>query len=113
MSEVISFRLDISNPREARALEVLNAWIEEGFSVRFIITTALIKFDQHGSTFELSQNDHNLDFIIDQITQLIELVKSMDADSPKISENDSESHRLHEVFLSSVKLGVKQGLKLE
>jgi len=47
MSEVISFRLDNANPREAQALEVLNAWIEKGFSTRFILTTALLELEHH------------------------------------------------------------------
>jgi hypothetical protein len=34
MSEVISFRLDNTNPREAQALEVLKAWIGMGYSIR-------------------------------------------------------------------------------
>jgi hypothetical protein len=57
MSEVISFLLDKTNPREARALEVLNAWLEKGFNTRHILTTLLLELDHPGSDLELSQDD--------------------------------------------------------
>jgi len=49
MSDVISFRLNKENQREAKALEVLNAWIEKGFSTRHILTMALLELDHPGS----------------------------------------------------------------
>ena len=42
MSEVISFRLNPENPREAQALEILRAKKSEGFSSRQVLTDALI-----------------------------------------------------------------------
>ena len=33
MSEVISFRLDPDNPREASAILVMQAWKDKGFSI--------------------------------------------------------------------------------
>ena len=46
MSEVISFRLDKDNPREAIAWRVLQTRIAKGHNIRHIITEALIKLDQ-------------------------------------------------------------------
>jgi hypothetical protein len=43
MSKVISFRLDDTNPREAGALDILNQWSEAGYSIRFVITKALLE----------------------------------------------------------------------
>src|SRR5438067_9828157 len=43
MSQVISFRLDDTDPNEAQALTVLEQWQAEGFTPRQIITTALLK----------------------------------------------------------------------
>ena len=45
MSEVISFRLNKDNPREARALMVLKGWQEQGHNIRYIITEALVNLD--------------------------------------------------------------------
>lgn len=42
MSEVISFRLNPENPREAQALEILRTKQSEGFSSRRVLTDALI-----------------------------------------------------------------------
>lgn len=41
MSHVISFRLSEDNPREAKALAVLRSWLDEGYSVRHVMTEAL------------------------------------------------------------------------
>ena len=46
MSKVISFRLNKNNPREAIAWHVLQARIAKGYSIRHIMTEALIKLDQ-------------------------------------------------------------------
>ena len=42
MSKVYSFRLDDDNPREAQARGVIKAWMGEGYSLRHIITDALL-----------------------------------------------------------------------
>lgn len=54
MSKVSSFRLSDDNPREAQAREVIEAWVEEGYSVRHIITEALlIDFDNKNGDDEV------------------------------------------------------------
>ena len=45
MSKVYSFRLDENNPREAQAREVINAGAEDGYSLRYIVTEALLGLD--------------------------------------------------------------------
>jgi hypothetical protein len=45
VSEVVCFRLDGDNPREARALAVLRAWQEAGYSRRHVLTEALLRLD--------------------------------------------------------------------
>jgi hypothetical protein len=42
MSKVYSFRLGDENPRESQAMAVIEAWMEEGYSLRQIITRALV-----------------------------------------------------------------------
>lgn len=44
MSKVYSFRLDENNPREAQAREVIEAWVEEGYSLRYAVVEALITY---------------------------------------------------------------------
>jgi hypothetical protein len=108
MSEVISFRLDKTNPREAKALEVLNAWIEKGFSARFILTKTLLELDHPGSDLEMSQDDLDLGLVFDQIGQLLEIMK---ANPIAMQSINLEQPILHESFLASIKHGVRPGMK--
>jgi len=108
MSEVISFRLDNTNPREAQGLEVLNAWVEKGFSTRFILTTALLKSEHYGSEMESDQGNRDLSLVLEQIGQLIEIVKANPIAAQSIS---LEKPILHENFLASIKQGAKPGMK--
>lgn len=48
MSEVISFRLNKDDLREANALLVLQEWRTRGYSIRQTIAEALNKLDQNG-----------------------------------------------------------------
>jgi len=48
MSEVISFRLDKENLREAKALMILHEWRKNGYSLRQTITEALVSLDRDG-----------------------------------------------------------------
>lgn len=109
MSEVVSFRLNKDNPREAQALEVLNAWIEKGFSVRYTLTKALLRLDHPGLDLESSQDDRDMRLVLDQIGQLLEIVKANPLTSQEIT---TEQPILQESFLTSIKQGAKQGIKL-
>lgn len=48
MSKVFSFRLREDNPREVQAKEVVEAWISQGYSLRYILTEALIQYGNKG-----------------------------------------------------------------
>lgn len=111
MSEVISFRLDKTNPREARALEVLNAYIEQGYSARFILTKALLDLDHPGSIPNLSQDDQDLRLVLDHIDQLIKFVRAGETNLSR-QALDTEQPILNEGFLLSIKQGAKPGIKL-
>lgn len=113
MSEVISFRLDKANPREAQALEVLSAWVEKEFSVRFILTKVLLELDHPGPELSTSQDDPGLNLIIEQIGQLLEMVKTIKGEPIPELECSQEEQGLNEMFLASVRHGAKPGLKLE
>jgi hypothetical protein len=50
MSEIISFRLSKNNPREARALMILQKWQDEGHNTRYIVTEALLILQDSNGT---------------------------------------------------------------
>jgi len=113
MSEVISFRLDKDNPREARALEVLRAWYAQGYSVRHILTEALLELE------ESQQQDEVSAFALDEVNralhQVIQMLERMQngryvaaaADDPK------PKAALTNAFVASVRNAAKPGLKLD
>ena len=49
MSKVYSFRLDTENPREALAINVIETSASQGYSLRHILTEALINFPGNGN----------------------------------------------------------------
>lgn len=110
MSEVISFRLDKTNPRETQALEILNVWIAKGYSIRFILTKALLELD-HDSNPTLSQSGRELNMLLDQIGHLLEIVRINEFSTSIKQSPDLEQPILREAFITSIKLGVKPGIK--
>jgi hypothetical protein len=88
--------------------EVLNAWIEKGFSTRFFLTKALLELDHPGSFPNLSQDDLDLGLVFDQIGQLLEIVK---ANPIAVQSINLEQSIINESFLGSIKQGVKPGMK--
>lgn len=109
MSEVISFRLDNTNPREAQALGVLNTCTDKGFSIRFILTTALIELEHINPELEMNMDNRELGLVLDQINQLLEIVK---ANPIAVQSTNMEQPILRESFLASIKQGVRPGIKL-
>jgi hypothetical protein len=114
MSEVSSFRLDGDNPREARAREVLRAWYAQGFSVRHILTEALLALE------DSQEEDQETAFALDEVNrtlhQVIQMLERMQNGRHAPSANqDGEQSRvtLTETFVASVKNAARPGLKLE
>ena len=73
MSKVFSFRLNDDNPREAQAREEIKAWVKEGYSLRYIITEALlIDFDNKTRAFnvEFEKDDKRWNQRIRQIPNI-------------------------------------------
>ena len=60
MSEVISFRLNPENSREAKALDTLKMWREEGYTLRHKITEAILRLDQDQLPFQQKKLDDEL-----------------------------------------------------
>ena len=110
MSEVISFRLDPDNPREAQALEILRTKQAEGFSSRRVLTDALI-----GVVAEKGQNDL---FSIDEFNTALEHVQGLLERLNSSNHEYGQSTRpqvvaLNDNFLNSVKIAARPGLNLD
>jgi len=102
MSKVYSFRLDDNNPREVQAREVMVAWVEEGYSLRYVITEALlIYFDR--------QNED------DRVSNLLEQIKKMISELENTTRleiiNELEVPSLPSSFVFAVKNSAKNGLR--
>ena len=50
MSKVYSFRLSEDNPREAQARRSIEAWMTEGYSLRYVIVAAILDYKRKNST---------------------------------------------------------------
>jgi hypothetical protein len=109
MSVVISFRLNPENPREAQALEILRTKQKEGFLPRRVLTDALI-----GLATSKEQNPFLIDEFntaLEQVSGLLERLNSSSTDS--IQSTRPQDSALDDTFLSSVRVAVKPGLKMD
>jgi len=100
MSKVYSFRLDENNPREAQAKEVIDAWVEDGYSLRRIIIDALISYHREES------DNGELEEILGKITQLFESMNG------RITSGNVIQETLPESFVASISKSVKKGIRM-
>lgn len=103
MSKVYSFRLDENNPREAQAREVIDAWVEQGYSLRHQLVDVVIAFQ-------------NKEFQSEQYAELFEKIERLILVS-KEDENkevvEASNGTLTETFIGSISKSVKNGIKIE
>jgi len=113
MSDVISFRLDKDNPREEKARQVLKAWFENGYSLRYIMTEALLRLDlsQRDQVDSVDLNEVNGK--LDHINQLLEWMGNTQPNSVTKNNTDAFQDKLPDTFLTSIKQSAKPGLKLD
>ena len=105
MSEVYSFRLSAENPREAQAMAVIEAWTKQGYSLRNLLTEALLLLDNQ----ETDSNQINK--ITETVERLAKIVERLD-DHVEISKPAQLANsELSKSFLSSIKLAIKPGLR--
>lgn len=112
MSEVICFRLDPNNPREAQALAFLIQRQEQGYSIRNTMVEAILGF--------AGQGDDRLKFLIGELHSVLgdaqELVKDMQTrqmttSAPPVETDNTSGANLSEGFLVAVKKAAKPGLR--
>ena len=110
MSEVISFRLNPDNPREAQALEILRTKHAEGFTSRRVLTDALIGMvveNRQVSPFPITEFNEALE----QVSGFLEKLNSIDYDQGKLESPQVVG--LNDNFLNSVRNSAKPGLEIQ
>jgi hypothetical protein len=100
MSRVFSFRLRDDNPREVQAEEVIEAWISQGYSLRHILTEALIQYG-NGSSHSEEMAD-----LIEQLRDLLKQTASKQIVGDNSVDNKSP---LSSHFIDAVKKSIKPG----
>jgi hypothetical protein len=112
MSEVISFRLNQDNPREAQALEVLRTLCSDGYSIRQIITDALLKLYASKSkpmTIVLDELNETLS----QVNLLLDQIGNGGHSKFTKRDNNQTCSGLTDTFIASVRKTARSGLKLD
>ena len=112
MSQVISFRLNKDNPREVKALLVLQTRKAKGYSVRQIVTEALINLEET-QTVSHTHNLDQLNVALKEVGRLHTQFESQGGNPKKNTNHRREDSALADSFLASVKMSVKPGLKLD
>jgi len=112
MRAVTSFRLNKDNLREAQALEILEAWCSKGYSVRYVITEALLKLNDPSPESMEDNRIPDLNAVLNQVNNLLEQIGN--GEYPILSrENESDIQpSLSDSFVLSIKTGAKTGLKI-
>lgn len=109
MSKVFSFRLNKENPREARAIAILEAKMNDGISIRQVIIDGLLALSSNPSEVLLIENEKLIsvmqNFLVllnngAEITHLDEVEKRKNREGDPISDQ----------FRASVRKEVKKGL---
>ena len=103
MSDVISFRLDKDNPREEKARQVLKSWYEEGYSLRYIMTEALLKLGDSESYFYGECLIRDLTEKFSRLSQQLEQCGQEGDSKVKTVNSGSSNTELSDSFIQSIK----------
>jgi len=101
MSKVFSFRLDANNPREAQARKVIEAWVSQGYSLRNILTDALIRYGGNGESMNMWERVYD---------QLIDIAKGLENGLVE-KEPVREKPPLSQNFVAATKQGAREGIR--
>ena len=108
MSEVISFRLDQGNTREALAISVMRAWQSRGFSLRQIMAEALLKLDNN----DKNQSPEYLSDLHQKLDEISAQIHAIGNSNNAVNKNgDSPEEGLSHQFMQSIKESAKLGLR--
>ncbi len=101
MSKVYSFRLSDENPREAQAREVIETWVENGFSLRRVIVDALLS--SHLDNQRVNENED----LLEKIAHLLENMNNTGGSVKNIQST------LSDTFVGSISRSVKSGVRVK
>ncbi len=101
MSKVYSFRLDENNPREAQAREVIEAWVGDGYSLRHIVTDALIFY---------CDKESGSDGVYSLLMQIKDMISTLDTLSGFDKSESQKQTILTQSFTNAVKNSARSGL---
>ena len=104
MSKVFSFRLNEDSPREAQAREVIEVWVGEGYSLRHVITEALLTLQNGGD----NQPDINL-----VLKQLREIIWGLKDNQGELVVAQKEVTVLPNGFVSAIKKSARSGISTQ
>ena len=96
------------NPRDAKALAVLQDWSSQGYSIRYTITEALLWVDSANSN---AADNSMLNDLSQQIQELLDNIET-DITLNKPKDERSSEEKLSEGFVTSVLKTAKPGLKI-
>ncbi len=111
MSEVISFRLDSRNPREADALGALTRRQEQGYSLRHILTEALLRLESAEAGHDMHEQMTAIRSAIERISDQLERLPP--GDRQFTGRPQTQSSALSDAFVLSVKSVARPGLAFE
>jgi hypothetical protein len=112
MSEVISFRLNNDKLREAQAFKVLEAWRSRGYSVRYVITEALLTLKDPGQESSANTLTDELNSTLNQVRKLLEQL----GNGEQVVGAKQEEYGLSiltDTFMASIRKAAKPGVKIE
>jgi len=103
MSKVFRFRLDENNPREAQAMRVIDAWIEEGYSLRQLLVDVLVTYKNE------SGHKPDTEALLEKIMSLLVTI----SDGKKsILNGNVRDDKLSQKFVGAISKSAKDGMKI-
>ena len=106
MSDIFSIRLSHLNPREAQAIEVIEAWANRGYSLRHTLTEALLLLAKNETG---SDRRDEIERKIDRLVTLIERLEGAREARQPLSMAETD---LSASFVSSIKTAMKPGVRI-
>ena len=92
---------------------MLKAWYEEGYSLRHIMTEALLRLDEHRSDQAENNVLEEVNGKLDSINRLLEWIGNTQPNDLNKQKEISSSSKLPDSFIVSIKKITKPGLKIE
>jgi hypothetical protein len=103
MSRVFSFRLDENNPREAQAIQILQTWANQGYSLRYVIIMALLALTDKNKQSDIST----------ELKQIISLLQDLQGQTSVERPQQDQEKSLSESFKNAIAKVNRPGLRVD